>query len=704
MKKVVNWLMMATLVTSLGMSITSCKDDDDDKNSSEQKQEEAKQQADIFWDVVGQLVSSDDYTPDYQDKTFEPTIGQPSDGNPYVRVVATNDVETAAQRFASLVGLTVGDGFPVATTSYEWKDDAVGTLTWHKTTDGSSWGTVDVNIKQLPHLQQIVYQSPSQMGTNTGFEGTAYYRFGDVVKRINDGKEEYWVCVRPAFGPEGKQDSHWMTFSPLPEKNIWDYTASTNTVYALPTSIGKHEEHMQNMAEMLYAILHPKEWFRNVKNNPQLKMFSDFNHDNINYHNDAFWERVCEAWNQKDVWRVLFGTGYDTADRVKESIDSYGLNMLYKGYSWWKSVSWNLTLYEASYTSTTKPTELNLHKASLSEVSGNVKEIKDLNIRARYEDGMLCFKSSFFGPGPRFIVRYATGKELCGTKPSVHATIASQAKQVTDFYNYNDFYGIKAGTGIDPEFAKNKNKAKVGDFIGSDGNCYATLADVQKANVTPVAIVLFYTEGDNFVEYVKGMDNPFAQLDNSVPHYRGLAMALEDLPDCAWSTNKGHNNGYDDDCATLCPDSTDNLTVSDNTGIKWTSWQGSQGCQLSHVHPAAKACIDNPTIAKEDRRKRGLSDWFLPSFGQWLTAIAEWVPYGMDGFDEPRNGDYYKTMKNAFVEWGIGDKMPNGTYWVNTHQTRAAAYTLTLKEGEHTTIFVDDKYNTNKVRPFIALE
>ena len=114
--KALNWLLMAAVVLGLGMSVTSCSDDDDNK-SEEQKEQEAQQKVDTFWDVVGQLTSMDNYTADYQDKTFEPTIGEPSEGNPYVRIVATNDMEAAAMRFANLTGADVNEN----TVSYEWK-------------------------------------------------------------------------------------------------------------------------------------------------------------------------------------------------------------------------------------------------------------------------------------------------------------------------------------------------------------------------------------------------------------------------------------------------------------------------------------------------------------------------------------------------------------------------------------------------------
>ena len=86
---------LCIVLLGLSMSVTSCKDDDDDNKSEEQKEQEALQKADAFWDVVGQLTSTDNYTADYRDKTFEPTIGEPLEGNSTVRVVATNDMASA---------------------------------------------------------------------------------------------------------------------------------------------------------------------------------------------------------------------------------------------------------------------------------------------------------------------------------------------------------------------------------------------------------------------------------------------------------------------------------------------------------------------------------------------------------------------------------------------------------------------------------
>ena len=722
--------VLCIVLLGLSMSVTSCKDDDDDNKSEEQKAQEAQeaqQKADKFWDVVGQLTSTENYNVDYADKTFEPTIGEPQEGNAYVRIVATNDMATAAKRFANLVDVS---SINENTSSYEWKDENVGTLTYTKTTDGSSWATVDVSIKQMPHLQKIIYQTPSQIGTNASFSGTAYYRFGDVVQRIYKGKEEYWVCVRPAFGPEGKGDSHWMTLSPLPENNIWDYTASTNATYALPTGIGTNKEHMQNFAEMIYAITNPTKWWTNLTANAKLKMFNDFSHANKDYHNQYFWERVSEAWTNNNVWKVVFGEDYDTADKVRQSVQDNGVNLLYKGYSWWTTTSWNLSLYEASFTNSENNNEQNLHHAEYNEVKANVRDIKNLNIRTQYQKGKLYYESAFFGNGPRFIVRYATGKELLGVKPNVYSSIESNEKQIKDFYTYNNHYQINPGQGVNPEVAERTKDPEVGNFIGDDGQIYATLADVAKANAQAVAVVLFYRSDSTYIE-------PLGRYDTK---YHGLAMALDDMGEYAWASDAGDNHGLDKDCAVEL--NTTEVSIyslfqveEEKSGMSKTKRQVETGCNYAkHVHPAAKACWEKTDISQAQRTKYSISNWFLPSIGQWLLAVGRYTPF-VGEFDESNPGDFYRNIKREFEKWGIGDKTPSGIYWLNTNQNDSLAYQIviandqkmrflpalspiideeddedTQRKAREDSIMVANlnkgchKYMKKKVRPFIAFK
>ena len=77
MKKNFYFLLMAALVCSLSLSVTSCKDDDknDDNGGGESgenlgPQNEQNEVATKFWSVVGELVDMDEFTEDYKSATF----------------------------------------------------------------------------------------------------------------------------------------------------------------------------------------------------------------------------------------------------------------------------------------------------------------------------------------------------------------------------------------------------------------------------------------------------------------------------------------------------------------------------------------------------------------------------------------------------------------------------------------------------------
>lgn len=151
---------MAALLCGLGMSVSSCKDDNKEP-SEEEKQRQAEEEADkdmadaaTFWSVVGQLTDTT-MPDDWRNATYQPAIGEPDGTNTAVRIISAADAESAAERFSNLVGADITE----STQDYTYQNDVVGTLTYHKT-GGSSLATVDVSIKQMPGLSQIVYKSP----------------------------------------------------------------------------------------------------------------------------------------------------------------------------------------------------------------------------------------------------------------------------------------------------------------------------------------------------------------------------------------------------------------------------------------------------------------------------------------------------------------------------------------------------------------
>ena len=423
MKKIFQFALMTPLAVGLSLGVTSCKDDDDNNNGNEQQQTEeqaakASDDALVFWNVVSQLANTEGAVGGSPADTYEPTIGEPAEGQPQTRIVVTNSLEAAVASFNNLTGAAITDD----TQDFTWKNDAVGTLTWHKTGD-TSLATVDVSISQIPHLSQIMYMTPEQMGTNDTYY-CCYYRFGDVIqrKRPADGNLEYWVCVRPAMDCEGKGDSHWITVSPLPESNIEAYDKASNGIkYAMPTKLGLNKEHMQNLAEMLYAMNFPQEWADNITNYSTesffgspggLPIFHDFHSSKIKYNNSNFFKNVQEQWETKGIYQKVFGTRAN-ANYFKTALQNDGLHLLAEGYSWIWTFSNYLTLYEYNYTNGEK-TASNMHKMTYKKHNKDViKTNIEINVRKQTFEQPYLENRDYFGDGAyRFIIRHATGEEL----------------------------------------------------------------------------------------------------------------------------------------------------------------------------------------------------------------------------------------------------------------------------------------------------
>ncbi len=466
MKKHFYFLLMAALVCGLSLSVTSCKSDDDNNNGQSEEQQdqqamEQQEQDNARFAVLDQLADIDTIKADFLSETFEPGIGMPDGDDTSTRIVNTNDAETAAERFANIVGAT---GIDENTTSFPWKDDKLGTMTYTKVTDGTAWATVDVNIKQVPKLQKIIFRAPEQGDNNAAFKGRAYYRFGDVIKKfvyVNSYTSyyEYWLCVRPAFGPEKKEDSHWVCLRPNLNQNVIEHIVGQQRWY-IPTKLGTNKEHMQNLAEMLYAILNPEQWENNVLTNiknKKMKMFGDFNKNNEPYHNKFFWQNVCKGWDKeyydqnteenKDIWSLVFRTTkkYMT-DEVNNSQN--GLHLLYNGYSWASKKNLNLQLWQARYTNGAGVNS-NMHTAQYTEPKAKLNGIK---FDCRYMGGDLDEYGDFFPVNDecmRWCVRHATGSELTDPRYSY-----SVKKEIPGTYHVYRYY-----QDVDPEGGKDLNKA-----------------------------------------------------------------------------------------------------------------------------------------------------------------------------------------------------------------------------------------------------
>ena len=688
--------VLCIVLLGLSMSVTSCKDDDDDNKSEEQKAEEAakaRDAANTFYNVVSQLTNGANITDDYLNQTFEPTIGQADEGNPLVRIVGTNNLATAVKRFNDLTGANINE----STQNYEWKNDAVGTLTWTKGS-GQDYGTVEVNIKQMPKLQRIIYRDGEQMGTNKSFEGTAWYRFGDVVK---DKEGHYWICVRPAFGRESKQDSHWVCVDKLDDKNIESCSKGGKT-WEVPKKLGENTEQMKNFAEMLYAMFNPMEWYFNIENNQNLEMFHDFHHNNLNYHSIAFWKKVYQRWHDNGLFEKVMGVKEDV---VRNAImKDQELNLMCWGHSWWTWTSWNLTLKQYTYSGMNMQTEKELKK----EV--NMQNWDAFSLKGEYWKQWEAL-SKFFGDDktkPRWIIRHAKGKDLCSGTYHEQRQLAGCTDEST-FYTGQNENTLKT---IPPEITIGRGSGLIGEVLAENGEFYSTALDAKLSNSKAIGIVV-YRDNESVID---------TQWRNNAC---GLVMSIGDVAGNSYWVSDDNNNN--------CPKANTIAALKDLYGDLYNSsdregYDFFQKMNTQHVcrHPAVLGIAD---LNKSWKGVQTVSTWFLPSLGEWAIVIDNLarhintlLPYDELFADETYanvfNGqpdytyntainDMFKELRyHACIEQamtlGYLDKAPEGYYWTSTQTGEAGKAWAVYFDTDGVEFVKKDKTDSARMRAFCA--
>ena len=701
MKKYFQFALMTLLVGGLSMSVTSCKDDDNSDNNGGQAtaEEQAAEDANTFWAVAANLVSPFDVTDEYKNKTFEPTIGEAQEGSSTVRVVVVPDLEAAAANFAAIVDADVKE----STTTYTYQNDAVGTLTYTKSTDGKSLAKVDVSIQQIPHLQQIVYKTQEQMGTNAVTDGVPYYSFGDVIKRTRaDGVEEYWMCIQAPFTKQGETKAVWASLSKLPEENVWKYKASNGYTYQVPTKLGNNKVYMKNLGEMLYAMIDPAGWEKNLTEGPKgMKAFNLVKKENVKYINRYFWERVAAAWSglnnnagvDDTAWSGLMGIDLfkeifdEDMQTVGNMLNGDGLKLLYHGYSWQTWRTNYLSLYVSSITEG-EGEEANARHLTWKEIQKNVINPKiEVDCLYQLRNGKKWLCPDFFGDDyPRYIFRFATSSELSGVKNMSAFESMNKLNNIRDVYVYTSAHKITVGAKQKMDdnilgsnsYRDNNNpisesEVSGGPWIAASGDICASLEQCNMRGGAVAYIVKLF--GDTRVEKGK--------------NYNGLAIALKPTASMAWAAAGGA-------CKGLTTYGDYEKVLDDYSGIANTDVLSAGTCGTNHYHAAAAACREYNV--KVSKRGGAISDWFLGSAGQWFEVFAA---MGGREFDDVISGVKDATLESSGYGY-LFDKSKVEYYWTSTPCSDGKAWAIFPDKSLKTSSF--SKTAAYPCLPFLAFK
>lgn len=534
MKKTINWMLMALLVVGIGMNLSSCKEDelsDEEKAWREaDPYEKGSDEALDFWTVISQLTDLQALPNDWKTATFEPTIGVASETDPYTRNVVVQDAAEAVAAYSSLIGLA--ESLPDYTSGNNYSNNRVGTLNYARSRDGQSVATVEVSIKQMPKLKKIVYMTPEQAGENATLHGSAYYHFGDVIRRVNKSEDtdywEYWICVNPASHLTGKTESHWISVSDLPDENVYTWKRSDGQVVKLPTAICTQYTYIHDFAELLYAICDPQKYFGNLGGDMKLPIFSGYSRKNQGYLNQYYFTRISRAWEENGLFYTVLTRTMTDLQNLTE------LSVFCKGYSWVMGKTG--TLYTYTYSGP------NWKTATWSKPTYNFKDTSKPAFNIHYW-GLAGEGNGDWQPHKAFVVRHATGEALCKMAGASYHW-QNKISGCEDVYVYNKYWYPNTqdhmyDLGYEPEVLTQKDvnpnskpisevtKEDFGKVIGRDGMIYNSREDAQKARTQAVAMVLGVRDvnyeflGDGYINQ-DGLETNVGKIKT------GFAIALED--------------------------------------------------------------------------------------------------------------------------------------------------------------------------------
>ena len=693
MKKTWKWMLMAVVVLGLGMGVTACSDDDDDKKGGQTTEEMGADPYDkhgeagtALMTLLSQLATVDSLPDNWRDATFEPSVGMALDASqPFVRTITVNSAAEAVIRYNSLTDKNL----PASTKNDTYTVDGVGTLTLNVAGGGDVLATIDVNVKQLPKLTQLRLVTTSSIGENGSFKGEPYYHFGDIVK---DKDGCHWICVRPAYSPDGKEDTHWMSFQ-LATSNIKEYTKKNRQKQTVPQDLGVQKEKMQYLAQLLAILADPDGYIKKVDNDGNY-----FNNSTTGLGGlaaaampaDSLWY-VARGYNMSNqqFWKTIAPSGISAND-FKECFNHKDVTFVYSSY---KTSGNNIQLPIVTYTG-----DFYVNAPTYATVTNSMDQ--EFNIQNTYTVNGKRGNPNY-PLGDAFVVRYKTGKQLSSNwifNPSATEALPG----VEEVYRYANWRGTL--------FCFEAKDAQMGYVIDDHGHFYPNMQALRNGGFSAIAYVAYVGEEVNATKQSVEPRN-----------YHGLAISLYD----ATTEPVVWGDKCDADCfkygglSTHLADGDDSDQVNYVDGM-WNTTQLFTGCGKGHFHDAARAArnfdvteITRPILGYGlyfTPTDYGFSKWFLPTAGQWWLFFnkhyCKMRTFEGGAFPRGKYSNLTEMLKNSGVDLKLASEasaLYESYYWTSSGYQADSPVYVVFEEDEvyFTSKPITEKF-TAKVRPWFA--
>ncbi len=435
-KSLRNWGLL-TLTLTLGLQLTACKDNELDGGTTNgdttEQTDQLSQKHDALLSLLSVTASLDSLPTSWNSDNYqvEPTLGVVADASaPYTRLVPTTSAEEADRIFRSMTGQDVNG----SAQSAQWQMEGIGNLNFEVNNESNLYATLKLQVKQMPHLQEVRFVPAEAVGNNLAPSDVPFYHIGDVIKQTREGEQPtYYVCVRPCSKAASKQKSHWCSLQlNSPEQTNSNYLSLNDGQLKLPTQLssskGDAERMVQNFFNVLRLIAKPE-----IYTQDNIKGIGDITKQS----GELTYREVRDLsyyWDYNNLWYRLQNKDM-SENKLRDLVtqDAPALGAFYLGYSSSFFGRSPYTLYDM---------KLYAKKDGLfDEVKKLTAKVKDTDTYdfKQLENGAADF--SLYQDGNsmdnQFIVKHRTGAEL------QNRTLLSNDKDCGKSFEANADYDIK---------------------------------------------------------------------------------------------------------------------------------------------------------------------------------------------------------------------------------------------------------------------